>query len=87
MQFAIEQMEVYRSIPEMVNVFNAESMAHKYLENAKYVTKIIGKKNEQRVALKSIDEILFDQNNNGNNEKRQTVSDPVEYDKNWTWDF
>lgn len=102
LQFSVRQMELYRTTPELVNAYNAETNAHKLLPNSMLITKLTGRKNKRVIVnpIGSITSELVGQSANQVAEKkvnelttssadqpREIINTPLEWDKNWLWDF
>lgn len=88
LQYATEQMQIYRTIPELVSIFNAETMARKYVLNSKFITELKGSK-KNNVQLRSLQELQDDDDDDDDSieEDHEKIDDPLEWDKNWSWDF
>lgn len=83
LQYATEQMITYNTIPELIDVFNAETLARKYLPESKFITELKGSK-KNNVQPRSLKELKA---NDEIGENREIIDDPLEWDKNWSWDF
>lgn len=97
LQHATIQMETYRTNPELMNVYNAEANAMRFLPGSKHITKLIGGPNK-RVAIKARDEAVTALENGATTDVVATTAGtaidptaelprPLEWDKNWPWDF
>lgn len=97
LQHATIQMETYRTNSELMNVYNAEANAMRFLPGSKHITKLIGGPNK-RVAIKARDEAVTALENGATTDVVTTTDDrdidptaelpkPLEWDKNWPWDF
>lgn len=85
LQYAAAQIETYHTIPELVSIFNAETMARKYVPNTKFITELKGSKknNVQMRPLREFQQPI----DNSVEVGREKIDDPLEWDKNWSWDF
>lgn len=89
-------METYRTNPELINVYKAEANAIKFLPGARHITKLIGGQNK-RVAIKTRDEAVDDLENRASTDlaagdgsdviATAEIPKPLEWDKNFPWDF
>lgn len=96
LQHATIQMETYRTNPELINIYNAEAKAIKLLPRSKHITKLVGD-HKKRVAIKKQDEALAALENAAPNDLATAdgsdvdptveLGKPLEWDKNWPWDF
>lgn len=95
LQHATIQMKTYETDPAFIRVYNAEANAIKHLPR-KHILKLFGRQ-KNRVALKNQDEALTALENGastdlataGGSDVDPTVElkKPLEWDKNWPWDF
>lgn len=108
------EMERNRVIPELIGLYNAETEAHKLLQNTKYTTKLIGTHNKRVITVFNpsdaiqLNAMLLDNihskmktnmidgvNNNdlttiasdAMTNVRENLNEPLEWDRNWTWDY
>lgn len=88
-------METYRTIPELISVYNAEENAIKFLPGSKHITELIGAHNK-RVMIKARNEVVSVLENikptdsaieGTDNGSPAEIPKPLEWDKNWAWDF
>lgn len=97
-------MELYRTIPEWVDMYNAETAVHKALADSKLMTKLVGGPAHERVTLdmnavaselagKSDTDVAKEPTKelvvkDAEPEKiRPFIRAPLEWDRNWQWDF
>lgn len=96
LQDATTQMELYRIDPELVDAYNAETVAQKFLPNSLLITKLTGR-NQKRVAfvpsgstaadLSLVDDDVEIIRPTSMTPMREVVMNPLYWDRNWTWDF
>lgn len=100
LHYTAGQMELYRTVPEWIDIYNAETAAQHALANSKLISKLIG----DRVALeftnggdlpeltgKPVTAAIGNEPSKDlamptTDKPRDFIRPPLAWDRNWTWD-